>query len=204
MKVGMIGLGRMGEGMSRRMIKAGIEVHGYRNNYEKACKQFEAGYISGCTTSLESLVQVVKEKHSIYGEKSGETVVSEQPGIFMMVVPAETVEDTSMSYYNFVVKEILLLIMAIAILRIVGKGQSVWLNWVSNILTVVLAVVFTVWTVDTVLWLVVQLLQYPPALQSLGHSPQASDLPLVQTHMIMSPVVNTVGCIVDRLEQVIL
>ena len=59
MKVGLIGLGRMGEGMSRRMIKAGIEVHGYRNNYEKACKQFEEGYISGCTTSLESLVQVV-------------------------------------------------------------------------------------------------------------------------------------------------
>ena len=36
MKVGIIGLGRMGEGMSRRMIKAGIEVHGYRNNYEKS------------------------------------------------------------------------------------------------------------------------------------------------------------------------
>ena len=37
MKVGMIGLGRMGEGMSRRLIKAGHEVHGYRNNYKKAC-----------------------------------------------------------------------------------------------------------------------------------------------------------------------
>ena len=36
MKVGMIGLGRMGEGMSRRMIKAGIEVHGYRNNVQKS------------------------------------------------------------------------------------------------------------------------------------------------------------------------
>ena len=35
MKVGIIGLGRMGEGMSRRMIKAGIEVHGYRNNVKK-------------------------------------------------------------------------------------------------------------------------------------------------------------------------
>ena len=53
MKVGLIGLGRMGEGMSRRMIKAGIEVHGYRNNYKKAEEQFEKGYISGCTTSLE-------------------------------------------------------------------------------------------------------------------------------------------------------
>ena len=94
LKVGIIGLGRMGEGMSRRMIKAGIEVHGYRNNYAKAQEQFEKGYISGCTTSLETLVQVVKHKESIYAEKSGETVYTQQPGIFMMVVPAETVEDT--------------------------------------------------------------------------------------------------------------
>ena len=94
MKVGVIGLGRMGEGMSRRMLKAGIEVHGYRRNYAKAQEQFEKGYISGCTTSIETLVQVVKYKESIYAEKSGETVYSEQPGIFMMVVPAELVEDT--------------------------------------------------------------------------------------------------------------
>jgi len=79
MKVGMIGLGRMGEGMSRRMIKQGIEVWGYRNNVKKAEQQFEKGYISGYTTSLESLVQVVD---------------NEGPGIYMMVVPAETVEDT--------------------------------------------------------------------------------------------------------------
>ena len=88
MKVGLIGLGRMGEGMSRRMIKAGIEVHGYRNNYEKACKQFEEGYISGCTTSLESLVQVVHTTDGVF------TDTAKVPGIFMMVVPAETVEDT--------------------------------------------------------------------------------------------------------------
>ena len=36
MKVGLIGLGRMGEGMSRRMLKADIEVWGYRRNYAKA------------------------------------------------------------------------------------------------------------------------------------------------------------------------
>ena len=79
MKVGLIGLGRMGEGMSRRMIKAGIEVHGYRKNFQKAEEQYEKGYISGYTTSLESLVQVVKQKG---------------PGIFQLVIPAETVEDT--------------------------------------------------------------------------------------------------------------
>ena len=85
MKVGMIGLGRMGEGMSRRLIAAGHEVHGFRNNYEKACEQYEAGYISGCTTSLESLVQVVH---------TGSKLTGDVPGVFMMVVPAETVEDT--------------------------------------------------------------------------------------------------------------
>ena len=85
MKVGMIGLGRMGEGMSRRLIKHGHEVWGYRNNYEKANQQYEKGYISGCTTSVESLVQVIHSYKSVSEKK---------PGVFMMVVPAETVEDT--------------------------------------------------------------------------------------------------------------
>ena len=79
MRVGIIGLGRMGEGMSRRMMKEGIEVWGYRRNYAKAQEAFEAGYVSGVTTNLESLVQVVKEKG---------------PGIFQLVIPAELVEDT--------------------------------------------------------------------------------------------------------------
>ena len=94
MKVGMIGLGRMGEGMSRRLIAAGHEVHGFRNNYAKAEEQFEAGYISGCATSLESLVQIV---HS--NKTTGET-----PGVFMMVVPAETVEDTLNELLQFCVE----------------------------------------------------------------------------------------------------
>ena len=104
MKVGIIGLGRMGDGMSRRMIKAGIEVHGYRNNVQKANEQFEKGYISGYATSLESLVQVVHSQKSIYGEKSGETIVTKGPGVFMMVVPAETVEETLNELLQFCVE----------------------------------------------------------------------------------------------------
>ena len=88
MKVGLIGLGRMGEGMSRRMIREGIEVYGYRKNYKKAEEQYEKGYISGCTTSLESLVQVVHQDNKQFASQG------HVPGIFMMVVPAETVEDT--------------------------------------------------------------------------------------------------------------
>ena len=53
MKVGLIGLGRMGEGMSRRMVKEGIEVWGYRRNYEKAEEAYEKGYVSGaCALTL--------------------------------------------------------------------------------------------------------------------------------------------------------
>ena len=85
MKVGLIGLGRMGEGMSRRMMKEGIEVWGYRRNYEKAQEAFEKGYVSGVTTSLESLVQVVHDQEGLIGRA---------PGIFQLVIPAELVEDT--------------------------------------------------------------------------------------------------------------
>ncbi len=84
MKVGMIGLGRMGEGMSRRMINCGLEVWGYRNNYEKACEQYEKGYVSGVTTAIQRLVQIV------HSSKTSD----KKPGVFMMVVPAETVEET--------------------------------------------------------------------------------------------------------------
>ena len=43
MRVGIIGLGRMGEGISRRMMKQEIEVWGYRRNYEKAQELYENG-----------------------------------------------------------------------------------------------------------------------------------------------------------------
>ena len=79
MRVGIIGLGRMGEGMSRRMMKAGIETWGYRRNYAKSEEAYEKGYVSGIASSLESLVQSVK--------KDG-------PGIFQLVIPAELVEET--------------------------------------------------------------------------------------------------------------
>ena len=66
------------------MMKQGIEVHGYRN-YAKVEEAYEKGYVSGVTTSLETLVQVVHQ---------GSEMTGKVPGIFMMVIPAELVEDT--------------------------------------------------------------------------------------------------------------
>ena len=84
MKVGLIGLGRMGEGMSRRMMKTGIEVYGYRRNVAKAQEAAERGYITAAADSLESLVQVVQQ----------DDLAGKVPGIFQLVIPAELVEDT--------------------------------------------------------------------------------------------------------------
>ena len=85
MKVGLIGLGRMGEGMSRRMMDRGnIEVYGYRRNVAKAQEAETKGYITAAADSLENLVQVVKDGGS----------VGQVPGIFQLVIPAELVEET--------------------------------------------------------------------------------------------------------------
>ena len=84
MKVGIIGLGRMGEGMSRRLIKAGIETWGYRRNIEKANEAYARGYVSGIANDIETLVRVVHQ----------DPITGDAPGVFMMVVPAENVEDT--------------------------------------------------------------------------------------------------------------
>ena len=85
MRVGLIGLGKIGEGIARRMTGKGYEVWGYGNNYEKVCEQYEKGYISGCTTNMESLAQMIHNYKNISDKK---------PGIFMISVPQENVEDT--------------------------------------------------------------------------------------------------------------
>ena len=104
MKVGLIGLGRMGEGMSRRMMAAGHEVWGYRRNLKKAEEAYEKGYVTGIAYGLEQLSEVCHRQQTIYGEKSGETVYTESPAVFMLVIPAELVEDTLNELLQFCVE----------------------------------------------------------------------------------------------------
>ena len=103
-----------------------------------------------------------------------------------------------MSYYHYLATGILLLTMAIATLRIPGGEHSVLRNWASSILTVALVVVFTVWTVDSVLWLVVQLAQYLSVPPFSGHSHLVLPLQPAQTHALGQPVLSMVGYIVDH------
>jgi 6-phosphogluconate dehydrogenase len=71
------------------MIENEIEVWGYSSSsYESACGQYEAGYISGCVTSLEYLVQAVKSDGLTY------TSAGRVPGIFQITLPEQKAEDT--------------------------------------------------------------------------------------------------------------
>ena len=188
MRVGIIGLGRMGEGMSRRMIKEGIEVWGYRRNYQKAQEAYEKGYVSGVTTDIPLLVQEVK--------KGGL-----ENGIFQLVVPAENVEET--------INELLPLLSSGDIIIDHGNSnfkdsrrRAKWKTWVSNLLTAVLAVVCLVWSVDTVLWLVVQVWQYlfVPPFSGLFHLAWVQHPEQIHTqHQLVQ---NLVGYIVDQQAQV--
>ena len=122
----------------------------------------------------------------------------------MMVVPAETVEDTLNELLQFCVEGDIIIDHGNSNFKDSRRrGQTGYLNLACRILTAVLVVVFTVWSVDTALWLVVQILQYPLALQSLGHSHQVSDLPRTDPS-VMNQVPSMVGYIVDHLEQVTL
>jgi len=188
MKVGLIGLGRMGEGMSRRMLKAGIEVWGYRRNYAKAQEAYEAGYVSGVATNLESLVQVVHDQHGLIGKA---------PGIFQLVIPAELVEETLNELLPFCMEGDIIIDHGNSNFKDSRRRQTGLLSWAYRILTVALVVVFMAWSVDTVLWLGVQILQYPFALQSLGHSHQVSAELHEPILSAMRHLPSTVGSIVD-------
>jgi 6-phosphogluconate dehydrogenase len=80
MHVGIIGLGRMGENMSRRLMINGFTTYGYRTSLDKLKEQEKLGYISQACLDLPALVKAVKTK--------------QKRGIFQMVVPAQTVEET--------------------------------------------------------------------------------------------------------------
>ena len=48
------------------MIRDGIEVWGYRRNYEKAQEAYENGHVDGVTVDIKTLVQTVKSGWSWY------------------------------------------------------------------------------------------------------------------------------------------
>ena len=79
MKVGIIGLGRMGEGMSRRLLLNGIKTVGYRRDFSKTQALVEAGGLSEAAASPASVLLSLQ---------------SEERRVLLLVIPAANVDRT--------------------------------------------------------------------------------------------------------------
>jgi 6-phosphogluconate dehydrogenase (decarboxylating) len=77
MELAMIGIGRMGANMSKRLLRAGHKVVGYARTASTVQKRVEDGSISVGATSLEDVVKHLST-----------------PRIIFLMVPAASVDDT--------------------------------------------------------------------------------------------------------------
>ena len=88
MKVGLIGSGGMGEGMSYHIMKNNIEVWGYTNDYSNSQEHYEKGDLTGCVTSLKYLAEVVHHDSKVH------TSAGKVPGVFILTLPIGVVDET--------------------------------------------------------------------------------------------------------------
>ena len=123
-------------------------------------------------------------------------------GIFQLVIPAELVEETLNELLPLLSDGDIIIDHGNSNFKDSRKRAEGFLNLASNILIAVLVVEFTVWSVDTVLWLVVQLAQYlsvPPFSRPRPRYP----LRPAQIHTATQHLLSMGGYIVEDLEQVI-
>lgn len=75
-----------------------------------------------------------------------------------------------MSYYDIIIKQVLLMMMAVAILKTTGHGPRGWQNIAANIIIIPLLVVFGIWALDSILWLALEI-SHSPFLQNSSSTP---------------------------------
>ena len=92
MKIGLIGI--TGE-ILPHMMKKDIQVWGYTNDYDKTQEYYEKGDLTGCTTTLEYLSQVIHHDDKVH------TSAGKIPAVFMINLPAENVDETINSLVEY-------------------------------------------------------------------------------------------------------
>ena len=135
---------------------------------QKLQEAYEAGYVSGVATSLENLVQVVHNQDGLIGKS---------PGVFQLVIPAELVEETLNELLPFCMEGDIIIDHGNSNFKDSRRRADRLAKLGISYLDCGTSGGVYGWSVDTVLWLAVQILQYPLALQSLGHSHQVSAEP---------------------------
>jgi 6-phosphogluconate dehydrogenase len=99
MQLGMVGLGRMGLNMARRLLQGGHEVVAYNRNYEKTREIAEEG--AKPTASLAELVNNLQRPRIVWLMLPAGGVVDQHLEMIMeMLSPGDIVVDGANSYYK--------------------------------------------------------------------------------------------------------
>jgi len=100
MELGMIGLGRMGAFMARRLMNAGHRVVGYVRRTEKLEGMVKDGSIAAGSTSIPDLVNKLEKPRAIWLMVPAASVDSTLETLIPLLDPDDIVIDGGNSYYH--------------------------------------------------------------------------------------------------------
>lgn len=100
MQLGLIGLGRMGANMAKRLLRAGHTVVGSARHTETVQKALDDGSITAGTTSLEDLVNQLSTPRAIWLMVPAASVDATLANLLPHLAPGDIIIDGGNSYYH--------------------------------------------------------------------------------------------------------
>ncbi len=100
MKLGLIGLGRMGANMAQRLLRADHDVVGYARHWETVQKALDAGAISGGAKSLADLVAQLPAPRLVWLMVPAGAVDATLDELAPLLAADDVVVDGGNSYYH--------------------------------------------------------------------------------------------------------
>ena len=100
MKLGLVGLGRMGSNMSRRWLRHGHMVYGYARHADTVETLVRDGALSGGATSLADLVGQLEPPRVLWLMVPAASVDATLDQLVPLLAPGDMVIDGGNSYYR--------------------------------------------------------------------------------------------------------
>src|SRR5260370_18046839 len=100
MELGMVGIGRMGANMAKRLMRSGHTIVGYVRHAEKVQELQKEGAITQGASSLEDLVNKLSTPRAIWLMVPAASVDATLGNIVPHLAPGDIVIDGGNSYYH--------------------------------------------------------------------------------------------------------
>jgi 6-phosphogluconate dehydrogenase len=100
MEIGLVGLGRMGANMAKRLLRHGHSVIGYARHASTVQSRIEDGSISAGASSLQDLVNKLKTPRIIWLMVPAASVDDNLKALVPLLSPDDVVVDGGNSYYH--------------------------------------------------------------------------------------------------------